>query len=226
MINIAIDGYSGSGKGTLADGLAKNFNLKHLDTGSILRGMGLYFLNLGIEHPTQFDVENNIDNFTLFIDFDGNTQKTFLDGIDVSNQLRSEQLGQMASRLAVFQGAMNKLIDVSQKFAEKYNCVLDGRNITSEVLPHADVKIFLDADIECRIIRRYKEMLERGQNVDIEKIRTSINERDYRDTHRDFSPMVVVPDAVVVDNTNMTQDETIEYVSEIVKNKLKTLNKI
>ncbi len=226
MINIAIDGYSGSGKGTLAEGLAKKFKLKHLDTGSILRGMGLYFYEQGILNPTEKDIEKHIDDFDIKIEFDGKIQKTLLNGKDVSKTIRMEQIGQMASRVAVHQLCMQKVIDVSREFASNYDCVVDGRNITSAVLPNADVKIFLDADLSCRAKRRHKENIEKGLESNLEQVSESLKERDYRDTHRDFSPMIVVYDALVIDNTKLNEQETIELVSEKVEQKLKELGKI
>jgi cytidylate kinase len=128
----------------------------------------------------------------------------------------------MASKVAIFPKAMSKVITTSQDFSKKYDCVLDGRNITSEVLPNADVKFFLTASAECRAKRRLEDDLKKGIKTTYEAVLSSLAERDYRDTHRQFSAMVVVPDAVVVDNTNMTIDETIEYCAKIVENKLKS----
>lgn len=226
MITIAIDGYSGSGKGTLADGLAEKFNLKHLDTGSILRGTGLYFFELGITNPTTEDIDSHINNFEIKIEFDGKVQKTFLNGKDVSKEIRREEIGQMASRVAVFEKAMMKVFEVSRDFAKNYDCVVDGRNITSAVLPDADVKIFLDASVESRAERRYKEMLEKGIESNIEEILKSMKERDWRDTHRDFSPMIVTKDSVVLDNTNLTIQETIDTACKFTEEKLTALGKI
>lgn len=220
MIAVAIDGYSGSGKGTLADGLAERFNLKHLDTGSILRGVGLYFFQLGINSPTFEDIEKHIDGCEIKIEFDGKLQKTFLNSKDVSSEIRKEQIGQMASRVAIFEKAMQKVFDVTREFAKNYDCVVDGRNITSAVLPNADVKIFLDAEVECRAQRRFKELEERGQTCDYGEILASMKERDYRDTHREFSPMIVTDDSIVFDNTHISIEETINQICEIVSRKL------
>lgn len=226
MIQIAIDGYSGSGKSTLADGLAKRFNLKHLSTGAVLRAIGLYFFERDIMHPTQDDVRENLDKMDIKIVFDGGVQKTFLNGEDVTEKITDEKIGQMASRVAVIKSAMQKLIEVSRDFASVNDCVLDGRNITSEVLPNADVKFFLDANVEARANRRHKDAQQKHQDANFDDVLSSLKERDFRDSHRDSSPLVVVPDAVVVDNTNMTLDETIEYCGNIVENKLKALKKL
>ena len=223
MIEIAIDGHSGSGKGELSKGLAEKLNLKHLDTGAILRAMGLYFYRLNITSPTAEDVVLHYKNLNINIEFDGNKQITILNGENVSSEIRQEHIGQMASKVAAIEKAMRKMMDISQNFAKNYDCVLDGRNITSEVLPNADVKFFLDASPECRAKRRLADEQRKNPNAKFEDILKSLIERDYRDVHRDFSPMILTPDSIVVDNTNMTIDETINYclkkTIEILKNK-------
>ena len=211
MIAIAIDGHSGSGKGELSRGLANELNLKHLDTGAILRAMGLYFYRLGITNPTTEDVSNHYDNLNIAIMFENDKQITYLGDEDVSTEIRVEHIGQMASKVAVIEKAMRKMIDIAQEFANNYDCVMDGRNITSEVLPNADVKFFLDASPECRAKRRLGDELKKNPNAKFEDILASLIERDYRDVHRDFSPMILTPDSIVVDNTNMTIEETIEF---------------
>lgn len=226
MIAIAIDGHSGSGKGELSSGLAKKFNLKHLDTGAILRAMGLYFYRIEIKNPTIEDVENHYDNLNIKIEFEGDTQKTYLNNEDVSSEIRVEHIGQMASKVAVIEKAMRKLITISQEFAKNYDCVMDGRNITSEVLPDADVKFFLDATPECRAKRRLGDELKKNPNAKFEDILASLIERDHRDVNRDFSPMIKTPDSIVVDNTNMTIDETIQFCFEKVESILKMKGKI
>lgn len=217
MIQIAIDGHSGSGKGELSKGLAKLFNLKHLDTGAILRAIGLYFFNLNILDPTESDIDSHFENIDVRVEFESDTQKTFLNGRDVSQSIRTEQIGQMASKVAVFKPTMQKMIDISQNFANKYDCVLDGRNITSEVLPNADVKFFLDADAKVRAKRRFAEMQKKNQNITFDEVYNSLQERDYRDTHRDFSRMIKTEDSLVVDNSNMNIEQTINHCYNLAK---------
>lgn len=226
MIAIAIDGHSGSGKGELSKGLAKKFNLKHLDTGAILRAMGLYFYRLDIKNPTNKDVEKHYNELNIKIEFNQNTQITYLQNEDVSQEIRFEHIGQMASKVAVIEKAMRKMIEIAQEFADKYNCVMDGRNITSEVLPNADVKFFLDASPECRAKRRLADEFKKNSNATFETVLNSLVERDYRDTHRDFSPMIVTPDSIVIDNTNMTIEETINFAFEKTNKILKEKGKI
>ena len=226
MIKIAIDGHSGSGKSTLADGLAEKLGIKHLSTGAILRAMGLYFFENGIDNPSDSDVEMNLNKMQIKIDFDGSVQKTYLNGEDVTGKISAETIGQMASKVAAIKTAMLKVIDVSQDFAKNCSCVLDGRNVTTEILPDADVKIYLDADVKARAERRQKELKALSKTMDFDEVLKSLNERDYRDTHRDFSPLMVAKDAVVVDNTNMSLAETIDYCYDLICKKLKSLGKI
>ncbi len=226
MINIAIDGYAGSGKGELSKGLAQKFNLKHLDTGAILRAMALYLVRKGYNDFSQELVINSIKDFDVKVIFDGDTQITLLGGEDVSKTIRTENMGEMASKIAKHPEAMNHMNHIARTFANSYDCVLDGRNITSEVLPNADVKFFLTADINCRAQRRLIDDLNKGIDTNIDKVVESLKSRDYRDTHREFSTMVITPDSIVVDNTNMTIEETIAHCCNIVTEKLKRLNKI
>ena len=226
MINIAIDGYAGSGKGELSKGLAKKLNLKHLDTGAILRAMGLYFARLNIEDFTQDIIDKYIKTFEVKVVFEGEKQITLLNREDVSKEIRSEKMGGLASKLAIYPDAMAKMNAISREFAENFDCVIDGRNITSEVLPNADVKFFLDASVECRANRRLQDDYNRGVQTTYAEVLESLKKRDYRDTHREFSKMVVTHDSIVVDNTNMTIAQTIEHCYNLAVEKLKELGKI
>lgn len=226
MINIAIDGYAGSGKGELSRGLAKKLNLKHLDTGAILRAMGLYFSRLNIEDFTQAIIDKYIKSFEVKVQFEGDKQITLLNREDVSKEIKTEKMGGLASKLAIYPEAMTKMNNISREFAENFDCVIDGRNITSEVLPNADVKFFLDASIECRANRRLQDDYKRGVQTSYTQVLESLQKRDYRDTHREFSKMVVTHDSIVVDNTNMTIAQTIDYCYNIAVEKLKELGKL
>ncbi len=226
MINIAIDGYAGSGKGELSRGLAKKLNLKHLDTGAILRAMGLYFSRLNIEDFTQAIIDKYIKTFEVKVEFDGDKQITLLNREDVSKEIKTEKMGGLASKLAIYPEAMTKMNNISREFAENFDCVIDGRNITSEVLPNADVKFFLDASVECRANRRLQDDYKRGVKTTYAEVLESLQKRDYRDTHREFSKMVVTHDSIVVDNTNMTIPQTIEHCYNLAVEKLKELGKL
>lgn len=224
MINIAIDGLSGSGKGELAKGLSKNFNLKHLDTGAIFRTMGIIFWKKKISDPTESEVNKFLSESKIEINFDSNSQKMILDGEDVTPFLREEEVSKLASKVSAFSFAREKYLEVVGEFANNYDCVIDGRDITSIVLPNADVKFYLTADERTRAERRYNENVSKNIACTFEEVLSNLQERDYRDTHRDVAPLIIVDDAIVVDNTNISIEETIKKCSEIVKEKLSNEN--
>ena len=224
MINIAIDGLSGSGKGELAKGLSKNFNLKHLDTGAIFRTMGIIFWKKKISDPVESEVIQFLSEAKIEINFDENSQKMILDGENVTPFLREEEVSKLASKVSAFPFAREKYLEVVGEFANNYDCVIDGRDITSIVLPNADVKIYLTADEKTRAERRYKENVSKNIACTFEEVLANLQERDYRDTHRDVAPLIIVDDAVVVDNTNISIEETIEKCTNIIREKLSNQN--
>lgn len=220
MIKIAIDGLSGSGKGALADGLAEIYNLKHLDTGAIFRTMGLAFLKKNISDPKEDDIKNILSSIEVEVVFNGSKQNMFLNGEDVTPFLRQEEVSKLASKVSAFGEAREKYLEIVKDFSNKYNCVIDGRDITSIVMPDADVKIYLTADEKTRAERRYKENQEKNIDTTFDEVLANLQERDYRDTHRDIAPLIIVDDAVVVDNTTLNIEQTIEKCSKIIKIKL------
>ena len=220
MIKIAIDGLSGSGKGELAKGLAKKFNLKHLDTGAIFRTMGIVFWKQNILNPNESEVETLLSNSKIEINFETNSQRMFLNGEDVTSYLREEEVSKLASKVSAFSFARKKYLSVVGEFSNNYDCVIDGRDITSIVLPDADVKFYLTADEKTRAERRYKENIEKNIECTFDEVLTNLQERDYRDTHRDIAPLIIVDDAFVIDNTNLNIEQTIQKCSEIIEQKI------
>lgn len=220
MIKIAIDGLSGSGKGALADGLAKIFNLKHLDTGAIFRAMGVAFWRKNILEPTEETINKLLPELKISIKFDGNSQQMFVENENVTKFLRQEEVSKLSSKISAFPKAREKYLEIVGDFANTYDCVIDGRDITSIVLPNADVKFYLTADEKTRAERRFKENQEKQIDTTFEEVLENLQERDYRDTHRDIAPLIIVDDAVVVDNTNLTIKETIEACEKIIREKL------
>lgn len=221
MINIALDGLSGSGKGALADGLAKKMNLIHLDTGAIFRAIALSFVNNNILLPTQNDIENQLKTINIKVIADENGQKVFLNGKDVTNFLRQETVSKVSSIVSTNQNVRAKYLEIVEDFASLHNCIIDGRDITSIVLPNADFKIYLTASEETRAKRRYDENISKNINCTFEEVLENLRERDYRDTHRDIAPLIIVSDAIVVDNTNLNIEQTIEYCYQKIQEKLK-----
>lgn len=220
MIKIAIDGLSGSGKGALADGLAEIFNLKHLDTGAIFRTMGVAFWRKNILEPTQETIDKILPELKISIKFDENSQQMFVENENVTKFLRQEEVSKLSSKISAFSKAREKYLEIVGDFANTYDCVIDGRDITSIVLPNADVKFYLTADEKTRAERRFKENQEKHIGTTFEEVLENLQERDYRDTHRDVAPLIIVDDAVVVDNTNLTIKETIKACEKIIREKL------
>lgn len=220
MLKIAIDGLSGSGKGALADGLAKIYNLRHLDTGAIFRTMGVAFLKKGINDPKEKDIEEVLKSIKVEILFENNQQQMLLDGENVTGILRQEEVSKLSSKVSAFGFAREKYLEIVKDFSNTHDCVIDGRDITSIVMPDADVKFYLTADEKTRAERRYKENVEKNIQTTFEEVLENLQERDYRDTHRDIAPLIIVPEAIVVDNTNLNIQQTIEKCSEIIAKKL------
>ena len=226
MINIAIDGFTGSGKGTLANGIAKQFNLKHLDTGAIFRGIGCAYTEMGYNDLSEEIVNKHIKDISISVIFKDGTQRILLDGKDITGNLRTETASQMSSKVSVYGSVREKYLEIVQEFAKNYDCIIDGRDITSVVLPNADVKIFLDAAEEIRAKRRYEENVTKNIPCTYEEVLKNLHERDYRDSHREIAPLKIVPDAIVVDNSNLSIEETIETCTKIIQEKLEELGKI
>ncbi|MBO5344324.1 MAG: (d)CMP kinase [Clostridia bacterium] len=226
MIKIAIDGFTGSGKGTLAAGISKIFGLKHLDTGAIFRGIGCGFIDMGFTDLSNEIVNENINKISIAVEFDGDKQKIILNGNDITHLLRTEQSSQMASKVSVYAPIREKYLEIVREFANNYDCIIDGRDITSVVLPNADVKIFLDADEKIRAQRRYQENVEKNIPCTYEEVLKNLQERDYRDSHRDIAPLKKVDDAILLDNSNLNQDETIALCEKIIRENLAKKGKI
>ena len=220
MIKIAIDGLSGSGKGELSKGLAKKLNLKHLDTGAIFRGIACAFTKLGFSELSEKIVDENINKFKVEVVFDENTQNTLLNGENINHLLRAEETSKLASKVSVYAPVREKYLEIVREFANNYDCVIDGRDITSIVLPNADLKIYLIASEEVRAKRRYEENVSKNIACTYEEVLENLQERDYRDTHRDIAPLILVEDAFKVDNSNMTIEETIEHCYKLALQKL------
>ena len=226
MIKIAVDGFSGSGKGELCRGLAKKLNLKHLDTGAIFRGIACAFVNMGFTEPTEEIVKQNINKVNVSVEFEDNTQFVLLDGEKINHLLREEQTSQMASKVSVFAPVREKYLEIVRDFSNNYNCIIDGRDITSVVLPDADLKIFLNASEEIRAKRRYEENVQKNIACTYEEVLANLHERDYRDTHRDIAPLIKVEDATLLDNSNLNIEQTAEFAIDLITKILTEKGKI
>lgn len=213
--NIAIDGPAGAGKSTIAKAFAKDMGFIYVDTGAMYRAMGMYFNNAKIK-PEQLDkIEEGCKNVDVSITYENGKQLVWLNGEDVSEKIRTEEAGGWASTYAVIPKVREKLVQLQQKLATTANIVMDGRDIGTVVLPNADLKIYLTASVKERATRRYKELIEKGLDVKIDEIEKEIEERDYRDMHREVSPLKQAEDAIVVDTSQMNIEQAVKAIKDL-----------
>ncbi len=220
-ISIAIDGPAGAGKSTIARQLAADLGYRYVDTGAIYRTVA-YFMDLWGVSPKDVDgVNRYIDELTVGIEYDDQgLQHMIMNGMDVTNDIRTQEISQKASLISAHAVVREVLLDMQREMAKNYNVVMDGRDIGSVVLPKATVKIFLTASPEVRAQRRYKELLEKGQKAKYEQVLKEVQQRDYQDTHREIAPLKMCRDSVKVDTSEMNLEESVAAIREIVEEKL------
>ena len=216
-INIAIDGPAGAGKSTIAKAVAKELEFIYVDTGAMYRAMALYLIRKGILPEEKERMEEACENAEISIVYENGAQQVILDGENVTEYLRQEEVGNMASVSSANPKIREKLVELQRVLASKENVVMDGRDIGTCVLPHADVKIYLTASARTRALRRYKELEEKGIACVLEEIEADINDRDYRDMHRDISPLKQAEDAVLLDSSNMNITEVKDEIIRLYK---------
>ena len=219
--SIAIDGPAGAGKSTIAKRLAKELNFRYVDTGAIYRTVA-YFLDLLGVSPKDVDgVERYIDELTINIEYDEDgTQHMIMNGMDVSGDIRTQDISQKASLVSAHAVVRDVLLDMQRDVAKKNNVIMDGRDIGTVVLPKADVKIFLTADPEVRAKRRYDELIAKGQKAQLPTILKEIQQRDYQDTHREIAPLKQAKDAVKVDTSKLDIEGVVAEIRAIVGKKI------
>ncbi len=220
MMNIAIDGPAGAGKSTIAKLAAKELGFIYVDTGAMYRAMGLYIIKHGVDEKNEAAVEAVCDEIEVSLAYENSQQKVYLCGEDVTTEIRREEVGNMASVTSVYGCIRKKLLHLQQDLAATNDVIMDGRDIGTCVLPNAPLKIYLTASVKTRADRRYKELTEKGQTCDLEEIMRDIEERDYRDMHRDISPLKQAEDAVLVDSSDMTIDEVVEKIVTLAKERM------
>lgn len=217
MYNIALDGPSGSGKSTLAKALSKKLNILYLDTGAMYRACGLKAKKLGISTKDEEMVKTFIDDIDIKIKYKDGSQITMLDGEDVSLKIRENDISMLASNISALKCVREKLVSLQREIAKEQSCVLDGRDIGTNVLPFAKYKFYITATTKERTNRRYNELKAKGQEVDFDTLYKEIETRDYNDSHREFAPLRQAEDAILVDTTNMNVDEVINFVLSYIK---------
>ncbi|MBS6195617.1 MAG: (d)CMP kinase [Clostridiales bacterium] len=209
---IAVDGPAGAGKSTIAKKVAKELSFIYVDTGAMYRAMGLYFLRQGILPEEKGKIEAACGDIRVSIVYENGEQQVLLNGENVSKEIRREEVGNMASKTSVNQKVREKLVALQRELAEKENVVMDGRDIGTQVLPNATVKIYLTASTRERAKRRYLELQEKGMDGNLEEIEADIRERDHRDMTREISPLRQAEDAVLVDASFLSIEEVTKAV--------------
>lgn len=217
--SIAIDGPAGAGKSTIARKAAKNLSFIYVDTGAMYRAMGLYFLRQGISPEDNEKIEEACEQIQVSITYENGEQQVLLNGENVSKEIRREEVGNMASKTSANSKVREKLVALQRKLAEKENVVMDGRDIGTQVLPHATVKIYLTASSRERAKRRYLELKEKGMEADLDEIEADIKERDHRDMTREISPLRQAEDAVLIDASFMNIEQVTQAVLQAFEEK-------
>lgn len=216
-MNIAIDGPAGAGKSTIAKALAKKIGYIYVDTGAMYRAIALYIIENDIDVNDEDKVAQACDRIDIQIRYENETQQVYLNGRNVSTDIRKEEVGNMASAAASKKAVRDRLLDLQRDIAAKNNVVMDGRDIGTFVLPAAEFKYFLTASVKTRADRRYKELIEKGEEADIAKIEADIEKRDYQDMNREIAPLKQAEDAIFIDSSYMTIDEVVTFMSDKIK---------
>lgn len=207
--NIAVDGPAGAGKSTIARAVAKQLNLIYVDTGSMYRALALFIVRQKIGLEDRERIIEKCGEADVTIRYEDGVQVVYLNGENVNAYLRTEEVGNAASVISPIPEVRRKLVELQQKLAAESDCIMDGRDIGTCVLPHAQKKIYLTASSEVRARRRCEELRAKGETCDLKKVQADIEERDYRDMHRETSPLKQAEDAVLVDTSDMTIEEVV-----------------
>ena len=217
---IALDGPSGSGKSTVAKMLARKLNILYLDTGAMYRACALKAIGEKVERFTEDAVAPLIENIALDIQYTDGAQRTILDGEDVSEKIRRPEVSMAASAISALPCVRIKMVEMQREIARKMSCVLDGRDIGTHVLPDAPFKFFVTASSRVRAKRRYDELRQKGYDVEYDNVLQEIEERDYNDSHRAFSPLRQAEDAVVVNTDEMNAQEVLDFIVRKIQEKV------
>ena len=218
---IAIDGPAGAGKSTLAKALAKELGYCYVDTGAIYRTVAYFLDLLGVSPKDADGVERYLDELTIGIEYDEEgKQHMIMNGMDVSGEIRTQDISQKASLVSAYPVVREMLLDMQRDVAKKNNVIMDGRDIGTVVLPKADVKIFLTASVEVRAKRRYDELIEKGQKAELKQIQKEIEQRDYQDTHRPVAPLKMARDSVKLDTSDLDIPGVLAAMKKIIGEKI------
>lgn len=215
--NVAVDGPAGAGKSTIAKLVAKKMGYIYVDTGAMYRGLAIHFLKKGVNPEEKEAVVEACRDAEVTIGYEDGVQQIYLNGENVTGMLRTEEVGNMASRTSAIPEVREKLLELQRSLASEKDVIMDGRDIGTNILPDADVKIYLTASVETRAKRRYDELKEKGESCDLEEIARDIKARDERDMTRDIAPLKKAEDAVLVDSSDMTIEEVVGRICSLCR---------
>ena len=218
MIHIAIDGPGGAGKSTVSRAVAARLGIIYVDTGALYRTIGLYVKHAGIRPDDRDAVTSCLCNIKIELGYEDGKQKVYLNGEDHGDAIRTPEMSMYASAVSAIPEVRAFLLDTQRNIASKNSVIMDGRDIGTVILPNAEVKIFLTASEECRAQRRYAELLAKGQNVRYEDVLAEMNQRDRQDSSREVAPTAAAEDATLLDNTDMTFEQTVDAIVDLAKN--------
>ena len=220
MTKIAIDGPAGAGKSTISKKVAKELGYVYIDTGAMYRTVGLKAVRMGIDTTDEKGVSSILPELDIDIRHEGVEQYIYLDGENVSDKIRTPEISMAASNVSAIGAVRVAMVDMQRKLAANHNVVMDGRDIATFVLPDAEVKIFLTASVEARARRRYNELIEKGEKVDFEDVKNEMILRDKNDSTRAVSPLKVAEDATVIDNSDLSLEESVNKVVEFIRSNI------
>lgn len=220
IINVAIDGPAGAGKSTVSRAAAKAVGYIYVDTGALYRAVGVNALRKGIDTKDKPAVAASLADISVDLVFENGEQKVLLNGENVSSEIRTPPASMAASDVSAVPEVRAFLFDLQRDIAKRNNCIMDGRDIGTVVLPDAKVKIFLTASPEERATRRYRELIEKGTDVKYEDVLAELIERDYNDSHREIAPLKPAEDGVILDTTGLSLEESVNEIIRIIKEKV------
>ena len=215
--NVAIDGPAGAGKSSIARAAAKELGFIYVDTGALYRAVGVYGLRNGIDNKNAEAVAGMLPHISVELKFRDGVQHVYLNGEDVSEEIRTPPASMAASDVSAVPAVRQFLFDLQRDIAKKNDCIMDGGDIGTVVLPNAQVKIFLTASPEARAMRRYKELQEKGAKDTYEEVLADLLQRDYNDSHRAVAPLKPAEDSITVDNSGLSLEDSIEQVLSVIR---------
>lgn len=221
MISIAIDGPGGAGKSSIAKALAERIGFIYVDTGALYRSIGLYMLENNVDLSDSNAITGKLKDISVELKYVDNKQRVILCGKDVSEDIRKPEVSMAASKVSAIPEVREFLLSLQRDMADKNNIIMDGRDIGTVVLPNAQIKMFLTASPEERAMRRYKELIAKGEEVEYETVLSELNERDYNDSHRSVAPLKPADDAAVIDTTGNNLEQSVDMIMKFIAPKIK-----